>query len=117
MLLPKIEVVESLQGLLCLVRPIVPELCFIAEGVECRAQSHLPDPVYCGAPKPQRRSDDENGTTLINQSMYIFKSMQAVWYNMIHQGHATHSLSRKPEVGDVRTNSLRLTDNCYVEMI
>ena len=34
--------------------------------------------------------------------------MQAVWYNMIHQGHATHSLSRKPEVGDVRTNSLRV---------
>ena len=40
--------------------------------------------------------------------MYIFKSMQAVWYNMIHQGHTTHSLSRKPEVGDVRTNSLRV---------
>ena len=38
----------------------------------------------CGAPKPQRRSDDENGTTLINQSMYIFKSMQVLWYNMIH---------------------------------
>ena len=34
--------------------------------------------------------------------------MQAVWYNMIHQGHATHSLSRKPQVGDVRTNSLRV---------